>query len=81
MTSSDALDSRMGLALVTVLAGLVVAVHAAPGPDFSSWAPWAGLAKVAHGYLAYVGVNAGVTLGALTQEPLLRPARDVSADA
>lgn len=76
MTSSDISDSRLGLTTLTFLAGLAVAIHVAPGPDFSSWAPWGGIVKVAHGYLAYMGVNAGVTMGALAPEPRRPATRD-----
>lgn len=69
-------DPRLGFALLAVAAGLAVAVHAAPGPDFSTWPPWSGVVKVAHGYLAYMGLNAGLAMGLVAlREPTLAPTR------
>ena len=58
---SSAASTQVAVALCTFLAGLLIAVDLAPGPAFGVHSAWAGAIKIAHGYLAYMGLNAGVT--------------------
>ena len=59
---SDGQDGQLGFASLAVAAGLVVAIHLAPGPRWDDVAWWAGTVKVAHGYLACMGVSAGAAV-------------------
>lgn len=62
MNSADL--ARAGFSGLAIVAGLIIAINAAPGPAFDANTTWAAIVKISQGYLAYVGLNSSLTTGA-----------------